>query len=94
MPLSIEKVLASSPNVKKDGAAYIFPEEVEAGAYIALGQEVLTIQRISRIEISSEVIFQTHKGERFYFGAEQVVGFRFGGAEARHKLGGAGFTKL
>jgi hypothetical protein len=94
MSLSIEKVLSSVPLVKKDGSAWIFPEEVEANAYISLGQEALQVARISRIEIGSEVIFLTHKGERYYFTAEQVVGFKFGGAESRHKLGGAGFTKL
>jgi hypothetical protein len=80
--------------VKKDGNAYAFPEELDANVFIALGQEVLQIQRLSRVELSSEVVFHTHKGERFYFAAEQVVGFRFGAPEARHKPGGAGFTKL
>ena len=94
MALSIEKVLTTAPMVKKDGNGYVFPEEVEANAYISLGQETLQIARISRIEIGSEVVFLTHKGERYYFSGDQVVGFKFGGAESRHKLGGAGFTKL
>jgi hypothetical protein len=95
MPLPIEKVLSSAPAVKKDGNAFVFPEELDANVFIALGQEVLQIQRLSRVELSSEVVFQTHKGERFYFGLDQVVGFRFGAPESRGKpAGAAGFTKL
>ena len=93
MPLPIDKILQSAPQVKKDGNAFVIPEEVDATAYIALGQEVLQIPRIMRVELSTEVVFVTHKGERFYFRAEQVVGFRFGGPEARNKHGGAGFFK-
>jgi hypothetical protein len=94
MPLPIEKILSSAPAVKKDGNAFVFPEELDANVFIALGQEVLQIQRLSRVEVSAEVSFLTHKGERFYFGPDQVVGFKFGAPEAKHKPGGAGFTKL
>jgi hypothetical protein len=95
MPLPIEKILSSAPLVKKDGNAFVFPEELDANVYIALGQEALQINRMSRLELSNEVAIQTHKGERFFFAADQVVGFRFGATEnARHKPGGAGFTKL
>ncbi len=93
MPLPIEKILQSAPQVKKDGNAYVIPEEVDATAYVALGQEVLQIPRISRVEIAAEVVFLTYKSERFYFSAEQVCGFRFGGPEARSKSGGAGFFR-
>jgi hypothetical protein len=93
MPLPIDKILQSAPQVKKDGHAYIIPEEVDATAFLALGQEVLQIPRVMRIELSSEVLFHTHKGERFYFSADQVVGFRFGGPESRNKHPGAGFFK-
>ena len=93
MPLPIDKILQTAPQVKKDGNAYAIPEEVDATAYVALGQEVLQIPRIMRVELSSEAVFVTHKGERFYFLADQVVGFRFGGPEARNKHAGAGFFR-
>jgi hypothetical protein len=93
MPLSIDKILSSAPQVKKDGNAYAIPEEVDATAFIALGQEVLTIPRIMRIELSNDLVLTTHKGERFYFGVDQVVGLRFGGPDARTKHSGAGFFK-
>jgi hypothetical protein len=94
MPFPIEKILTSAPAVKKDGNAFVFAEEHDANVFIALGHEVLQIQRLARVELSSEVVFQTHKGERFYFGVDQVVGFRFGAPESRAKSGSAGFTKL
>lgn len=94
MPLPIEKILSSAPQAKKDGSAWVIPEEVDATAYVALGNEVLQIPRLARVELSSEVTFATHKGERFYFMPEQVVGFRFGGPEARQKHGGAGFMSM
>ncbi len=93
MPLSIEKVLSTAPQVKKDGSAYVVAEEADAIAYVALGQDVLQIARLARVELSSEVTLHTYKGERFYFAAEQVVGFKFGGPEAKHRVAGAGFAK-
>ena len=93
MPLPIEKILSSAPQVKKEGSAFVIPEEVDATAYVALGQEVLQIPRIMRVELAHEVVFATHKGERFYFAVEQVCGFRFGGPEGRNKHAGAGFMK-
>jgi hypothetical protein len=93
MPLPIDKILQGTPLVKKDGNAYVLPEEIDATAYVTMGHEVLQIPRLMRIELSSEVVFHTHKGERFYFSVEQVVGLRFGGPESRNKQGGAGFMK-
>jgi hypothetical protein len=93
MPLAIDRILSSAPQVKKDGQAWVIPEESDATAFVALGQEVLQIPRIMRIELGTEAVFLTHKGERFYFAPEQVVGLRFGGPEARHKIGSAGFMK-
>jgi hypothetical protein len=93
MSISIEKILSSAPQVKKDGNAWVIAEEADAIAYIALGHDVLQIARLSRVELSSEITLSTYKGERFYFAAEQVVGFRFGGPEAKSRASGAGFAK-
>jgi hypothetical protein len=91
MPLAIDKILSSAPQVKKDGNAFIVAEESDAIAYVALGNDVLQIARLSRVELSAEVVLHTYKGERFYFAAEQVVGFRFGGAEHKRSPA-AGFS--
>ena len=93
MALPIDKILSTAPSVKKDGNAFVFPEETDATAFIALGQEVLQIPRIAKVEVSSEVVFHTHKGERFYFAVDQVVGLRFGAVESKNRHAGAGFFK-
>lgn len=93
--LLIGKILDSAPLVKRDGAAYVLAEELDANAYIALGQEVIQIPRLARVEIASDVItLTTHKSERFYFPPEQIVGLRFGGNEARAARSSAGFNAL
>ena len=66
--LIVGKVLDMAPGVKKDGASYIIPEEVDATIFVALGQEVLQLPRISRVEIGTDAVrLQTHKGELFFF---------------------------
>jgi hypothetical protein len=86
------KILEGLPGVKKEGAVYLVPEEIDAAAYISLGQEVLQIQRISRVDLGQDVVqFATHKGERFFFPPEEVVGFKFGGPEAKMSRTSAGF---
>jgi hypothetical protein len=86
----LTKVLDGAPGVKKEGATFIIAEEVDANAFVSLGQEMLQLQRLSRVEIADEVTkFQSHSGEVFYFPIEQVVGFKFGSPHrAKH---GAGF---
>lgn len=91
--LVLPKILDHSPGVKKDGAAYVISEEVDANAFVSLGQETLQLQRLQRVEVSAEHLrFVTHKGEVFYFPPEQVVGFKFGTPEKASR-GSAGFSR-
>jgi hypothetical protein len=92
--LLIGKVLEGAPGVKRDGAAFLLPEELDGNAYIALGQEVLQIPRLQRVEVTTDlVVLTTFKNERFYFPPEQVVGLRIGGPEAHKARSAAGFGK-
>jgi len=89
--LVLGKVLDRLSHVKKDGAAYLLGEELEAVLYVGIGQEVLQIPKLARIEIGTECIEITnHKQERFFFTPEQVIGFRIGG-ETNKLRGSAGF---
>jgi len=89
--LLIGKVLDGLPGVKKDGAAWHVSEEQDLTAFIALGVEVLQVQRISRVELSdSEIALTTHKGERFFFPPENLVGLRTG-VEQKTARSSAGF---
>jgi hypothetical protein len=91
--LIVGKVLDTAPGVKKDGASYIIPEEVDATLFVALGQEVLQLPRISRVEIGTDAVrLQTHKGEQFFFPPDFLVGVKLGAPEKTNKHG-AGFGK-
>jgi len=92
--LQISKVLAGTPGVKKDGSAWLIPEELDATVFVALGHEILQIPRLARVELGSDVsTFITHKSERFYFPPDQITGLRVGGPEAKAGRMGAGFLK-
>jgi hypothetical protein len=89
--LVLSKILDGAHGVKKDGASWHLPEELDATLYVALGQEVLQVARVSRVEAGNEVVsVTTHKGERFYFPPEQVVGLKLGG-EGKAARTAAGF---
>jgi hypothetical protein len=89
--LVLGKILERIPNAKKDGAAWLLPDDIEATLFVALGEEVLQVAKIARIDIGTEVLeISTHKQERFFFPPEQIVGFRVGG-ESKALRGSAGF---
>ncbi len=89
----ITRILDGVPTLRKDGAAYLVPDEVDVAVFISLPAEVLTVARLSRIEPSAEVLaVETHKGERYFFATQDVAGFRAGAGEKQHSgRGGAGF---
>ena len=89
--LLVAKILDGTAGIKKDGPAYLVAEEIDATAYVSLGQEVLQVVRLSRVEIAAEALMlTTHKGERFFFPPEQLVGLRLGG-ELKGPKSSAGF---
>jgi hypothetical protein len=94
MSFPLAQVLAAAPGVKKDDRAFLLSEESEATLFLTLGQEVLMVARLARVEIDGETLsLLTHKGERFWFEASQVRGFRAGSAESRGARSSAGFLK-
>jgi hypothetical protein len=91
--LIVGKILDSVPGVKKDGNTYNIAEEVDATLFVALGQEVMQLPRIAKVEIGSDAVrLATHKGELFYFPPEHVVGIKLGSPEKANKHS-AGFGK-
>jgi hypothetical protein len=90
--LQLSKVLDSATGVKKDGAAYILSEELDANVFVALGQEILQIPKLGRVEVGADaLVLITHKGDRFFCMPDQVVGLRLGGPESKNKHASAGF---
>ncbi len=93
--LLLFKILEGLPLAKRDGAAYLLSEEAEATAFISMGQEILSIPRLARVESGAEVVvLTTYRGERFFFPPEQVVGLKLGGRESGMARTGAGFKQF
>jgi hypothetical protein len=91
--IHIGKILEKSPGVKREGDAYVLPEELDANAYVTIGQEVLQIPRLARVEIAGDLVtLTTHKSERFYFAPDQMAGLKLGG-DAKGGRPSAGFFK-
>ena len=90
--LVLGKIFERIPTAKKDGSAWLLPDDVEATLFVALGEEILQVARISRVEIGTEVLeISTHKQERFFFPPEQIVGLRVGGGDKLANRSSAGF---
>ncbi len=91
--INLARILEKSPGVKREGDAFVLPEELDANAYVTIGQEVLQIPRLSRVELTGDLItLTTHKNERFYFAPEQMAGLKLGG-DAKAGRPSAGFFK-
>jgi hypothetical protein len=94
MPLiNVAQILDSLGGAKKEGGGYALSEELDGNAFINLGQEVLQIPRLARLELQAELlVISTHKGERFFFPPSQLVGLRFGPAATKASRPAAGFS--
>jgi hypothetical protein len=88
----IQRILDNTAGVRKDGAAYLVPDEIEVAVFIGLPSEVLTVPRCARFEATADLLtIDTHKGERFSFAVADVAGFRASGQEKRAGGRSAGF---
>ena len=89
----LSEIVNGIPGVKKDGAAALIPDDNDFALYVGLAAEVLTIARLAKITLGAEVIsLETHKGEKYFFAPQDVVGARLlpakdGGAGGRSSAG-------
>ena len=91
--INIGKILEKAPGVKREGDAFVLPEELDANAYVTIGQEVLQIPRLHRVELTGDLVtLTTHKSERFFFAPEQMAGLKLGG-DSKVGRTSAGFFK-
>lgn len=87
----LTRVLDGIPALRKDGAAYLVPDDLELAVFVALPSEVLSVPRLARLEPTAELLIaETHKGERYFFATKDVAGVKIGAPEKR-STGGAGF---
>jgi hypothetical protein len=76
---TIVAVLASEGvTVGKSAAAgYILTEDREAVCFLRGNADAVTIERLARIELRDDCcVLETSKGERYFFGYEDVLGLR------------------
>jgi hypothetical protein len=89
--IQMNKIFDSVEGVRREGAAYLIPEELEVSAFISVGREALEITRLAKIEASVDCVqFITHKGERFFFPPDVVLGVKLG-AMAKRQPRASGF---
>jgi hypothetical protein len=89
--LKLDKALADLQGVRKDGSSFLLSEEHDLTLYASLGEEVLQIARVSRVDPTTELVtIWTHKGERFFVPPERLVAMKVG-AQAKAAAGSAGF---
>lgn len=89
----IHRILDGVSGAKKDGGAWVIPEEVDVSVFIGLPSEVMAVPRVARAEATADLLtVETHKGERYYFAVEDVAGVKCGAPEKRSSGRGAGFA--
>ena len=87
----LERILDSVPSVRKDGAAYVVPEDSELSLYVELQSEVLAVARISHFERNGDMAsIDTHQGDRYYVPIESIALVKVTGSR-RAKERAAGF---
>lgn len=71
--MKLDAILTKTLGARKDGAAYLIPQDVEATLFVALPGETLVVTRINRIELGDGMVFaETSRGEHFAVQAEDV----------------------
>ena len=88
------EVFTKQVGARKDGPAYVVPNESDASLFVALQGETLAIARISRLEIADTLVHvDTAKGERYVIAAEDVRAVKIERGDASRKERHAGFGK-
>lgn len=75
-----------SEGLKSGAKGFELPEGRELDCFIRSSSEMVTVSRVCRVALPKEfVTFENRKGELFFFGYEDVIGFRIGVQEAAGK---------
>lgn len=86
-------MLDGQKGVRKDGNSYVLEESVHATFFVGGSMEVMSVQRVVRVEIGKEICtLTTGKRERYLFPSESLLGLKLEEATDTPKAsGGAGF---
>ena len=70
---TLTEILGKHAGARKDGAAFVFANDVEATFFVALEGETLQIPRVQRVEITDTlVVVDSNRGDRFAVTLEDV----------------------
>lgn len=83
-----------SEGLKSGAKGFELPEGRELDCFIRSSSEMVTVSRVCRVALPKEfVTFENRKGELFFFGYEDVIGFRIGLQETGKDRSAAGFFR-
>src|SRR5688572_27324994 len=70
---TLTEILGKHAGARKDGAAFVLANDVEATLFIALEGETLQVPRVQRVEITDTlVVIDSNRGERYAVALEDV----------------------
>jgi hypothetical protein len=87
-------MLDGQKGIRREGSTYVIDESLVATMFAgSAGGELITVPKVARIDVGKEFCaFHTHKGERYFFQPDLVVGLKLEEGEDRRKTpGSAGF---
>ena len=88
----VTRILDAVPGMRKEGQSYVVPEEVDVAVLLSMPSEVITVPRVAHLDTMNELlVIMTHKGERFVFPLDVLVGVKSQQGEKRSGARSAGF---
>ena len=88
----IQQILKQYGKAEQKGAELHISAGMEAHLIVAVGSEAITVQKVTSLEIHDEfVVASTFKGEKFFFGHEDVTGLKLERIDEKKSDRGAGF---
>jgi len=91
-PSVIQQILKQYGKAEGKGGELQIGANMEAHLIVAVGSEAITVQKVVSVEINDEFLAaMTFKGERFFFGHEDVIGIKIEKIDDKKSDRGAGF---
>lgn len=94
--VTLQEIFSKADGFRRVGSAdagvFTAAESVEAALLCESSNEILAVERLSRVQLApGHVAITTHKGDCYYFGYERIVGLRVIPTEDAKRERGAGF---
>lgn len=88
----IERILEGVSGIRKEGSAFLLPEDSEVSFHIALPAELVSVSRVTRVEYQGDLTcLETHAGDRYFFATEFVAIIKNALPSKRNRVPAPGF---